>query len=446
MDDRRFDSLVRAVATGASRRAVLKGILGLGGVVLTGGIVLEDDTDAARRPTVSPTLTSICPGQQTRVGNACVCQVPPAPGANKCGPDCCTGTSSAPFPRPSTHTECCDGACCAGSCYDEELCCPTNARAGGLPPLASFCENGSCCQLPSVCSNGVCVSSTPPRSSTPTQTPTNTATSTPTQTPSSTPTETPSSTPSATPKPPCRSNADCGACEGCNVQTGLCGSICTDQLPICCQNDITDYCIPAGETCCETNSDCSAPCAGCNGDGYCDTTCESGYECCHVGGDDYICCGVGQCLSGFVCCNGRDACGDQCCDVGQCTTNGVCCPPGEPPCGDVCCDTSTNHVCNPQGICACAGNDTECEGVCGQFECCGADISGCVAQGLSAECVVCSEAERCEATHQTEPCDSGKGYCLGGVCEACRPDGSDCTDAYQCCTGVCHLGLSCGNP
>ena len=50
MDDRSFDALVKAVASGASRRSVLKGMLGLGGAALTGGALMEGDTDAARRP------------------------------------------------------------------------------------------------------------------------------------------------------------------------------------------------------------------------------------------------------------------------------------------------------------------------------------------------------------------------------------------------------------
>ena len=42
MDDRRFDSLARSLASGASRRSVLKGLLGLGG----GG---SDRRNVARR-------------------------------------------------------------------------------------------------------------------------------------------------------------------------------------------------------------------------------------------------------------------------------------------------------------------------------------------------------------------------------------------------------------
>ncbi len=48
MDDRRFDALVRQLASGQSRRSVLKGLLGLTGVALAGSAATES-TDAARR-------------------------------------------------------------------------------------------------------------------------------------------------------------------------------------------------------------------------------------------------------------------------------------------------------------------------------------------------------------------------------------------------------------
>jgi hypothetical protein len=46
MDDRRFDSLVRSLATGTSRRQVLRGIVG--GAAL-GGALVGQRVDAARR-------------------------------------------------------------------------------------------------------------------------------------------------------------------------------------------------------------------------------------------------------------------------------------------------------------------------------------------------------------------------------------------------------------
>lgn len=48
MDDRRFDVLTRSFATERSRRALLKGWLGLGAAT-TAGVVLSGRADAARR-------------------------------------------------------------------------------------------------------------------------------------------------------------------------------------------------------------------------------------------------------------------------------------------------------------------------------------------------------------------------------------------------------------
>lgn len=116
MDDRRFDSLVRSLASGANRRQVLKGLLGIGGVAVAGARV--SDAEAARRPTPPP-KPATCPGVQTPVGGQGVCQTPKAPGTEKCGPDCCNPTGI-----DESYSECCDNACCYGECYGEELCCP----------------------------------------------------------------------------------------------------------------------------------------------------------------------------------------------------------------------------------------------------------------------------------------------------------------------------------
>ena len=135
MDDRRFDSLTRALASGQNRRSVLKGLLGLGGVTLAGSVTAPA-AGAARRPTPTPKPVS-CPGQQHWNGSACVCP----DGNTKCGPDCC----------PHGQAECCDNACCYGECYGEELCCPTG----------QLVCNGSCCAAGDDCIGGACQSCVP---------------------------------------------------------------------------------------------------------------------------------------------------------------------------------------------------------------------------------------------------------------------------------------------
>lgn len=76
MDANRFDMLVKTAAMRSTRRRMLAGIL-----MLTGGVLLADDTSAARRgfsgPKVSlPTPTPVCDAD----GTSCVT-----------GAQCCSG-------------------------------------------------------------------------------------------------------------------------------------------------------------------------------------------------------------------------------------------------------------------------------------------------------------------------------------------------------------------
>jgi hypothetical protein len=98
MDDNRFDSIARQLGSGSSRRAVLKGLLGIGGVAAV-GLTVHGQTDAARRgftgpfgPTPVPTPTCAPDGAPCNLSN---------PGA--CCSQCCTTTDNGAGP-----TLCCD--------------------------------------------------------------------------------------------------------------------------------------------------------------------------------------------------------------------------------------------------------------------------------------------------------------------------------------------------
>lgn len=136
MDDRHFDTWVRLLAIGGSRRRLLKVLLGLGGAAAIGGILPESETDAARRPTPTPKPLK-CPGKQVPVNGVCTCP----DGLTKCGPDCCTAGG-----------QCCDNACCYGTCYGEELCCPSNHLVCNGVCLAA----AECC-ADADCPNGQCI-------------------------------------------------------------------------------------------------------------------------------------------------------------------------------------------------------------------------------------------------------------------------------------------------
>ncbi len=150
LNDPRFDSVTRVFASGQSRRGVLKALLAIGGGAVTG--VGIGSANAARRPTPTPKPIT-CPGQQVWNGTACVCQS----GAG-CGPDCCPA-----------EAVCCDNACCYGTCYAEELCCPSPqewcAVSGECCPegwscSAEFgCREAGWCRSDTDCQEGVCARS-----------------------------------------------------------------------------------------------------------------------------------------------------------------------------------------------------------------------------------------------------------------------------------------------
>lgn len=79
MDDKRFDSIARQLGSVSSRRSVLKGLLGLGGVAAV-GLAVHGQTDAARRgfsgpfgPTPVPTPTCVPVGGPCELAHFEVC-------------------------------------------------------------------------------------------------------------------------------------------------------------------------------------------------------------------------------------------------------------------------------------------------------------------------------------------------------------------------------------
>ncbi len=125
MDDKRFDCLTRALASGQSRRSIIKGFLGLGAAVAVSNAVV--DPADARRSSISTTPPATTPAPTT--------SSPPPCAGTQCGFECC-----------DSPDQCCDGECCAlgDVCVGEELCCPS-ARA--CSSIASGCcpADQRCC-------------------------------------------------------------------------------------------------------------------------------------------------------------------------------------------------------------------------------------------------------------------------------------------------------------
>ena len=89
MDDRKFDTIARNLAAGTSRRALLAGLLGLGGIA-AGGIDLHH-AGAARRGFSGPRFPPRdCSGELCEPSTQCSDDYDCPGGAVCCVGDCCT--------------------------------------------------------------------------------------------------------------------------------------------------------------------------------------------------------------------------------------------------------------------------------------------------------------------------------------------------------------------
>lgn len=301
MDDRRFDALVKSLASGRSRRSVLKGLVGLGGATAIGGTLMEPSAEAARRPTPTPKPVK-CPGNQHWDGTRCVCT-----SGETCGAACCL-----------IGSECCDGSCCFGHCYGEELCCPYD---NWCDAANQCCQDGETC-----CEEQGCI---------------------------------------VIEEGDCGCDGECpqgfeccggqccatGFCAGevcCAL--GVCGGAClTDVDQACCgtqpYDPVTHYCcagtVVQGACCassgCETGFECCGGTCCASGNcifeeccerGICQGGCmQEGLECCAdllYDPNDVICCGnVIFVREGNVCCDDEIQAG-SCCENSDCGSCGNC--------------------------------------------------------------------------------------------------------------------------
>ena len=306
--------------------------------------------------------------------------------------------------RPVTR-ECCDNACCFGTCYGEELCCATNNR-GTAAPSNRICEISSgpeCCLYSDECCtiDGCCATT-------------------------------------------CYGGADgesycCDAanyCPGGSESPELC---CTGDTPIkCACGTNANTCIADTDAACCVDADCDTPPSGSSpcAVGTCvANVCQ--YTDCNA--ETEICCpdnlGVYACRVGDECCLTNETCADTC----EACVNFVCVDdPVTFPCGP---------ANDPDKYCCPGSNYSICCGA-SQFECCGVDAATgvtreCDADGkcceagtpyfcagsntcCSAPCVTFGEAEYC--------CPPGRGrICDGADSFVCCPNGQECSDDGECC-------------
>jgi len=132
MDDHRFDSVTRAMANGASRRSIVKALIGLGALAGAGSVSRE--VNAARRGFAGPPI-----------------MLPtPTPPLSDCDGLSCNGQCCDP-----DETVCCDGYCCHGTCHDSQCCPPGWSWCPDVGCCNGECIDDNCCGHTSVC-NGIC--------------------------------------------------------------------------------------------------------------------------------------------------------------------------------------------------------------------------------------------------------------------------------------------------
>ena len=166
MDGQKFDRITRALAIGADRRAVLKGLAGsaLGGAL---ALVGAGARAAPRcRQTDEPCqshaqcCTQFCPNTTFR----CTCPVP-CPGATNgptnncclgaqtcCGGQCCGGDRVCCTPAGTTNQQCVSSLCSGGQVFDAATCkCVTVGGGGGACPAPRVQCGTACCQTGEIC-------------------------------------------------------------------------------------------------------------------------------------------------------------------------------------------------------------------------------------------------------------------------------------------------------
>jgi LPXTG-motif cell wall-anchored protein len=481
MDDKRFDALARSLAAGASRRLVLKGLLGglVGGVALgSAGKTFAQDEEPPVVESQDPVVEEVPPPDETVTdGDPPPAEEPPAEEPPAEEPPVEEPPAEEPPAEPAVDE------------VDEG----TPADPAAPPPAA--CEGdqiacgAECCGLGWRCCGVYCI---PERDGS------------------------------------CCSDTECSVCEICSLD-GLCYPVCEDvgldccvdeergifTCAECCRDDPSceavidcEFCHSIGQECCIDdkhhvtcayccdNSDCAewgschtcyggyclscfdqtdgnAPicaidscgatvAAGGDSGGYCVQCCED-YQCgpcqrCHDGWCEYVCDSDEQCCT----LNG---------DVAAAALNGGycahCC--GSEDCGacESCYDGHCEYQCDKGETCChgeyCAYENEGCCGVPGDW--CDAvapsdNLSGYCCDGLSccydektkssscAECCGdydCGDGYCCNGVCQAQCCkdkDCEYGYCIDGYCSECRGN-DDCGHDEICCNGTCYGGYQC---
>ncbi len=378
MDGQQFDWFVRSFATRASRRSLLKGLIGLGGAS-AGGILPTPGVDArsiSTRPTVPPPAkptiptTTTCPPGESACGSTCCpedacrrdgtcCDVP---GDVVCtgGLVCCSAGTCA---RSGNADFCCDGQdghgsfpcgleCCPTSeqCCDRECCNATHTCLTRVFPEGPFVQEEVCCPTHLTCDDrccdGACFD------------------------PSSTFVFEPIS-PTSAPQPARPGLTCCPAGRVVCRNEGLGTPTCIDPAYQCCNNpDCPQLTASGNEACwaCIANT-CVAVAQGGTGDCPDCQVCDGSHECVADTDANEAQCGVSP---DHICCDGRcepasgSSCAGSTCPAGTCGGLETCCPlsAGQWGCCPypeaICCGVGS-HCCPSTLPICCPGSEGCCE-------------------------------------------------------------------------------------
>lgn len=433
MEGRKFDELTRFIGRSQSRRSMLKGLLGIGGVAAAASVRpgAADARTIGARPTVPPAPTpacqlpmQMCGGQccgeghckdgvccpnatDVLCGGACcatgLCTASGAccgSGEQICGAVCCPASTSCAINGNTDY--CCDAYPCGYECCGEALqCCDRECCGDGAVCLsqvfAGFAEE-YCCPVDLTCGGGCCDGAcfTPSGSGA-----------------------------SGFDRSCCPQGGNLCPGTGGYAGTALC---CSGETPDCCNaSDGSPVCLTVAQCCtsaeCGHLTDPAACLAGICNDFSCgtQTVCGDGETCCLDGGNtccppSQVCCGPTCCGTGLECCE-RDVQGVSTFACYDADAEGACCFDNECPDNPATCEEG---VCRTDQTC---GLVTSCEG--GE-KCCEGDAQ--TAGACRVESLCCIDSE----------CPDDVDECLVGVCEidGCQQV-TECGSNERCCRGNC---------
>jgi len=395
VDDHGFDDLTRALASGASRRRLLRGIAGTTIAAIFG--TRHFGLAAAQQ-------APVVPGGICRVNADCS---QPGDGTVVCGDNgygtdgslnCCRNEGGA-----------CNSALSSSDCCGATLCvngfCTSGGSTGGSVALGGVCTQTTQCGQPSgsavVCaSNGIAGDGA---------------------------------------LNCCRNNG--GACTD---GTQCCGSLlCTGGV---CGGSSSGGGLQPGEPCTATTQCLQSTTGGqvvCADNGYSSdgalNCCRNAGGVCIASGDSSDCCSGLYCIAGV--CGGSTSGvsvppGSECTSTSQCLqSSGT---------GDVVC--ASNGIAGDGALNCCHNNGGTCtDGAhcCGSLLCTGGVCGGSTSGSGLAPGEICTATSECSQSGGTTSC-SENGISGDGTLNCCRPAGGGCTDGSGCCGGlVCDSnGLS----